>query len=102
MYLNPEFKLLVLFLVVSDLFLNVLVKVCFLFLIPWFSDGGQENGRNVQPRVAQQGRRSELYFASRQWDLMSRHWLPQSASTCLNQRPICPATEMSCARLTGQ
>lgn len=68
----------------------------------WFSGGGQGNGRNVRPHVAQQARRRELYFASRQWDLMSRHWMSWSASTCLNQRPICHATEISCAHLTGQ
>jgi len=32
-YLNPDFKLLVLFLVVSDLFLNVLVVDCFLMFL---------------------------------------------------------------------
>lgn len=68
----------------------------------WFSGGGQGNGRNVRPHVAQQARRRGLYFASRQWDLMNRHWMSQSASTCLNQRPICHATEISCAHLTGQ
>lgn len=82
--------------------------MCLWWVVSWcfspccFSGGGQGSGRNVQPHVVRQARKRELYFASRQWDLMSKHWMSRSASTCLNQRPICHATEISCARLTGQ